>query len=270
MKKRLGLAVGILLIVMGLICGGVGIYHYMAEKTAGKQYEELKDQVQTETSQALEAFSGKIETEEIMPEESETEEKEPPEIPIDFESLTAQYPDIYAWITIPGTDIDYPIVQREGDNGYYLNHTIDGEKKTEGAIFTEDYNGKEFTDANTLIYGHNMKNGTMFRQLHKYEDRMFFEENREVIIYQPDQILHYQIFAAYVYDNRHLMMSFDFEDPQVFEDYIESIFEKKSMSNNIDDSIPITAEDKIITLSTCNGNSEQRYLVQAVLVSVEN
>lgn len=270
MNKRSGLAAGISLITIGLICGGIGIYYYIAEKNAGKQYEELKNRVQTETSQAPEIFSEKIETEEIVPEGSGTEEREPPEIPIDFESLTEQYPDIYAWITIPGTDIDYPIVQREGDNSYYLNHTIDGVKKTEGAIFTEDYNGRDFTDANTLIYGHNMKNGTMFRQLHKYEDRKFFEENPEVIIYQPDQILHYQIFAAYTYDNRHLMMSFDFEDPEVFEDYIESIFAKKSMSNNIDDSIEVTAEDRIITLSTCNGNSEQRYLVQAVLLSIEN
>ena len=79
------------------------------------------------------------------------------ENPIDFDSLTAQYPDIYAWIRIPGTKVDYPIVQREGDNGYYLNHTIDGKKKTEGSIYTEDYNSKDFGDANTVIYGHNMK-----------------------------------------------------------------------------------------------------------------
>lgn len=276
MKKRTGFAVGIILIALGLLCGGMGIYQYIEEKNSAKQYEELQNQVwedasqtTTEMQEASEKNPEATETsEENIPEE--TEEKEPLAVPIDFETLTAEYPDVYGWITIPGTDIDYPIVQREGDNSYYLNHNIDGEWKTAGAIFTEDYNSKDFTDPNTLIYGHNMKDGTMFRQLHKYEDRKFFAENKEVIIYQPNQILHYQIFAAYVYDNRHLMVSFDYTDPQVFADYIESIFDRKNMYNNIDDSIVITDEDRIITLSTCNGNKEQRYLVQAVLLSIEN
>jgi len=202
-------------------------------------------------------------------EETSEEPKEPVEIPIDFASLTARYPDIYAWIQIPGTDIDYPIVQREGDNAYYLNHTIDGKKKTEGAIFTEDYNAKDFTDPNTLIYGHNMKNGSMFRGLHKFKDRKFMEENTEIIIYMPDKILRYQIFAAYVNDNKHLLFQYDFDDPEVFESYIEGVFSQKKMSSNIDTTAEVTAEDKIITLSTCNGNDDQRYLVQAVLLSIE-
>lgn len=114
-----------------------------------------------------------------------------------------------------------------------------------------------------------MKNGSMFRQLHKYEDRKFFQENDEILIYQPEQILHYQIFAAYVYDDRHLLMSFDCENPDEYAAYLDSIFRQKNMNTMIDTSVTVTEEDKIVTLSTCNGNDDERYLVQAVLVSIE-
>ena len=276
MKKKIWLAAGICLILAGMICAVVAISRYRAEANAGKIYEDIKQEVNALTPESV-TVEESVQVSETLPEEimeesieeSTEEVEEPVEIPIDFASLTAQYPDIYAWIHIPGTDIDYPIVQREGDNAYYLNHTIDGKKKTEGAIFTEDYNTKDFTDPNTLIYGHNMKNGSMFRGLHKFKDRKFMEENTEVIIYMPDKILHYKIFAAYVNDNRHLLFLYDFDDPEVFESYIEDVLGRKSMSSNIDNTIEINAEDKIITLSTCNGNDNQRYLVQAVLLSIE-
>ena len=276
MKKKIWLAAGICLILAGMICAVVAISRYRAEANAGKIYEDIKQEVNALTPESV-TVEESVQVSETLPEEimeesieeSTEEVEEPVEIPIDFASLTAQYPDIYAWIHIPGTDIDYPIVQREGDNAYYLNHTIDGKKKTEGAIFTEDYNTKDFTDPNTLIYGHNMKNGSMFRGLHKFKDRKFMEENAEVIIYMPDKILHYKIFAAYVNDNRHLLFLYDFDDPEVFESYIEDVLGRKSMSSNIDNTIEINAEDKIITLSTCNGNDNQRYLVQAVLLSIE-
>lgn len=299
---------GLCLIVLGVICGGIGISRHLAEQNAGKLYEELKEQVQIMPDSGAQKDAANADAQNTQANKDAQRDKdiqgdrdaqgsasaqkdaqegntspnstgadpdntlaaataEAEEIPIDFESLTAQYPDIYAWIRIPGTVIDYPIVQREGDNTYYLNHTIDGKKKTEGAIFTEDYNSKDFEDPNTLIYGHNMKNDSMFGELHNYKDRKFLEENPEIIIYLPDRILRYQIFAAYVYDNRHILLNFDFEDTDVYSGYLDSIFKRKGMSSNIDSSVTVTTEDKIITLSTCNGNDTQRYLVQAVLIS---
>ena len=86
-------------------------------------------------------------------------------IPIVFAALQQINPDAFAWIRIPGTAIDYPVLQREGDNSYYLDHTAEGIQAAEGAIFTEDYNTKTFEDVNTVIYGHDMKNGTMFQNL---------------------------------------------------------------------------------------------------------
>ena len=252
MKTKILMAIGILVIIAGVIVGYIGLSDYLGQENAGKIYEDL--QVEFDADSAVE-----------IPHVEEGDV----EIPIDFESLTAQYPDIYAWITIPGTQINYPIVQHPSDNAYYLNHTVDGKKRVEGSIFTENYNSKDFSDPNTLIYGHNMKNGSMFKGLHKFKDKTFFSEHSELIIYQEGRILRYKIFAAYVYDSRHLMLSFDFDDVNIFRSYLNSVLTKKDMSSNIDTTVDVTTEDRIITLSTCNSNDSQRYLVQAVLLSIQ-
>ena len=96
--------------------------------------------------------------------------------------------------------------------------------------------------------------------------RKFFEENPYVYIYQEGKVLKYRIFAAYTYDDRHIMMSFDFEDRNVFQLYLNTILTNKEKSSNIDSAVSVTADDKIITLSTCTSNQSQRYLVQAVLL----
>ena len=121
-----------------------------------------------------------------------------------------------------------------------------------------------------MIYGHDMANGSMFQNLLDYQDRSFFDENREVLIYTPDAIRHYRIFAAYLYDDRHLMQSFNFDDKEIYRQYLESVLSIREMGACIDTEQEVTDEDKIITLSTCYGNqADRRYLVQAVLISIE-
>ena len=283
--KRYKLAAACLCLA-GCVLAGIGIYKYIEEQNAGSEYDRIRNAVvRTGAAPETEAEeAGAEETEDSGEDaaktaagdagqdaaETETEDGEPVEIPIDFEALWEINPEAYAWITIPGTEIDYPILQSETDNTYYLTHNIEGEESPEGAIFTEDYNSKDFEDPNTVIYGHNMRNGSMFQGLHEYMDRAFFDENREVLIYLPDKILHYEIFAAYLYDDRHLLESFDFEDEDVFGAYLNRIFSIRDMNSFIDTDMEVTAEDKIITLSTCYSNeSNQRYLVQAVLVSID-
>lgn len=253
-KKSIAAAICIFL---GLLVGAVGIYKYIEEQQAGKEYEEIQEKAKEKPVSP-------------PPQPEEEPEKPPVEIPIDFETLQNQNPDIYAWIQIPGTAVDYPIVQSPDDNRYYLNHTVSGEQKAEGAIFTEDYNTKTFRDPNTVIYGHDMKNGSMFQSIHKYMDRSFFDTNRDITIYLPDKILHYKIFAAYLYDNRHLLLSFDFWDKEQYGEYLQEIFSMRNMNAFVDTEMEVTTEDNIITLSTCYaGISSQRYLVQAVLESIE-
>ncbi|MBQ2001022.1 MAG: class B sortase, partial [Clostridia bacterium] len=106
------------------------------------------------------------------------------ENPINFNELEKENEDIHGWITIPNTKIDYPIVQSYSeDDLFYIDHDINKEKAKAGAIFTQKLNQRDFTDPNTLIYGHNMANGTMFRHLHKFKNKSFFEENQYFYIY---------------------------------------------------------------------------------------
>ena len=186
--------------------------------------------------------------------------------PVDFAGMWEINEDVYAWITVPGTVIDYPVLQHPTDNTYYLNYNIDGSYGYPGCIYTENLNSKDFSDNNTVIYGHNMKNGTMFAGLHKFEDSTFFEEHSTVYIYTPEKELTYTIFAAYIYDDRHLLYSFDFANKDIYAAYLENIQNMRSMNALIREEVEVTAEDKIITLVTCIGNQpSKRLLVQAVL-----
>lgn len=188
------------------------------------------------------------------------------ESPIDWEGLWEVNEDVYAWITVPGTVIDYPILQHATDNTYYLYYNIDGSYGYPGCIYTENMNAKDFTDNNTVIYGHNMKNGSMFAGLHQFEDKAFFDGHQKVLIYMPEKSYEYTIFAAYVYDDRHLLYSFDFSNEDVYASYLENIQGMRDLNANLRSDVTVTKENKIITLATCMANQpEKRLLVQAVL-----
>ncbi|MEE0945921.1 MAG: class B sortase [Acutalibacteraceae bacterium] len=187
--------------------------------------------------------------------------------PIDFSALKERNEDVYAWIRIPDTKVDYPILQ-SGDKpeNYYLNHNIDGEYEFAGCIYTQKLNSKDFSDPNTVIYGHNMKNGTMFKALHKFRNKDFFEANKYIYIYTPGHILTYEIYAAYKFDNRHLLYSYNYDDKEVFKEYVEMTKNPKSTIVNVRSETQVTENDKIITLSTCINDDNYRYLVQGVLI----
>lgn len=191
------------------------------------------------------------------------------EIPIDFAGLQEQNRDIYAWIRIPDTVVDYPIVQHPEEDSYYLNRTVEGKSGLPGSIYTELLNSKDFSDRNTLIYGHNMKNGSMFGDLSKYMDATYMKEHGQILIYTPNHIYTYQVFGAITYDNRHIMYEFDFSTDEGLQTYLDSIRGVRNMSSYIDESVEVSASDKIITLSTCTGNKSRRFLVEAVLVDVQ-
>lgn len=200
--------------------------------------------------------------------EGSAEEETAFESEIDFDYLWTVNPDIIAWITIPGTNIDYPVLQHPSDDSYYLTHNLDGSYGYPGCIYIESLNAADFSDPNTLIYGHNLKSKTMFTELHKFENKDFFEENNEVILYLPDKTMHYRIFAAHVYDDRHLLYSFDFSDEDIYAGFLASIYDIRDMSANIDRTFEVTAQDRIISMETCmpgKDDREKRLLVHAVL-----
>lgn len=258
-KKKVWKVIFVLAILVFVGCGvyyGVTTYrNYLAEK---HRQEILKEMESTE-------FTGEMEGDE-------------PDIPkgirhgedVDFEKLRKINSDLYAWIYIPHTKVDYPIAQSADDNSYYLKYNMNKEPEFAGCIYTENYNSKDFEDPNTVIYGHNMRNDSMFGSLHDFEDSKFFEKNKFVFIYTPDKVMTYRIFAAYEYDDRHILGTFDFSDKEVYDKYLKSIYEVNTMVSNYRKDVKVTSEDKIITLSTCaSGKPESRYLVQAVLEDVK-
>ena len=191
-----------------------------------------------------------------------------PEKSIDWDELHSQNPDIYAWIYIPGTNIDYPILQHPEEKSYYLNHNIDGSEGYPGCIYTQNVNSTDWTDPNTVIYGHNMNNGSMFHDLHRFEDAVFFDETQYLFIYTPERNLVYEIFAAYPFSNIDLMMCFDYSTPEALLVYFDGIWTNRSMTSHFRDSIVLYGDSRIITMSTCiGGQLDMRYLVQAVLLN---
>ncbi len=202
--------------------------------------------------------------------ESDVESDEPVvlvENPIKFDELREVNGDVCAWITVPNTKIDYPIVQssRDDDN-YYINHSWDDNYTIDGAIYIQRLNSNTFTDRNTVIYGHNLRNGTMFRHLHNFRKEDFFNENEYFYVYTPGHILTYRIFSAYRYDNRHILNSFDFADTEAYADYLKYATNPTSVMKNVRD-VEVTTDDRIVTLSTCISDKRYRYLVQGVLIS---
>lgn len=195
-----------------------------------------------------------------------TEPKEPYKSPIDFESLWKVNTDIYAWLEIVDTNISYPILQHRTDNDYYLNHTPEGRSGFPGSIYTFNVNAKDFSDFNTVIYGHRMNDGTMFSNLHFYRDESYLQEHRTIKIYLLNKELTYTIVAAVVYDDRLITAAFDFSDPDDCRAYLDSIYGNRDMNSHILTDLPVTEEDHIITLSTCiKGQEDKRYLIVAVL-----
>lgn len=194
-----------------------------------------------------------------------------PEKKIDFTALKEENQDIYAWITIPDTPVDYPILQDPEDADYYLMHNLDGSYGYPGCIYTQYYNSKDWSDNHTVIYGHNMKDGSMFAVLHSYKDTEFFAQNPYIYIYAGDGVRVYQVFAAYETSDAHLLLTNSTDTKEGFAWYLGSVFGMKDgMGNNFDRTLGIDSSDKIISLETCIGNKPtKRYVVQAVLVAWE-
>lgn len=164
--------------------------------------------------------------------------------------------------------MDYPVVQHPEDNAWYLNHNLDGSEGYPGCIFTENYNTKDFKDKNTVIYGHDMNDRTMFDTLHDYGDEAFFKENRYIFIYLPDDVLVYDIFAAYESSAEHILSSHNFANDVRFQEYLDDIFEMRNMEAHFREEVEVGVQNHIITLSTCiDLKPDNRYLVQGVLVN---
>lgn len=280
-KNKIWLIGAVVFLIAAIMALVILIVQFVSRKKAGGVYDGMAESVNkvTEDMASEDTTAGIEAADELkkafLSEQQETEEAEEnsrpyveiPEKEIDWEALHAQNEDIYAWIYVPDTNIDYPIVQHPSDNNYYLDHNLDGSKGYPGCIYSEDYNKRDFSDVHTVLYGHNLKDKTMFSALHDFADRDFFDGDHYIFIYTKDTDYAYQIFAAYEYPGIHLLDNFDFANEYVFEEYLNDISESNARVANRKEDVPVLAQDKILTLSTCttDHDSNWRFLVTGVL-----
>lgn len=176
--------------------------------------------------------------------------------------------DVYAWIRIPNTVVDYPVIQSPTSDSYYLRRDINGNYLVAGMIMTEhSYNSITFDDPVTVIYGHNMLSGSMFGSLQDcYSAEGGLEKYKTIEIYLPDKKLEYEVFAATPYDNRHILYNYDFNNPRVFSSFFKNVASARYFNSNINREAKPSCDDKVLILSTClKGDRTRRYLVMAKL-----
>lgn len=278
-KKTILIAVAAVCI---LVCVGSGLFLY--QYYHGVQVEStLLERMKTGTAEISSAPAPSDQPEQPeqdsgeTPEESETDaapsEEEPlmktVRLPVDFAQLQAEAPDIYAWLELPDTGIDDPVLQRAGSDLFYNSHNAYGQYYMCGAVFSQSaYNGRDFDSPMTVLYGHSTVLGQpgAFMELNNYADEAYFDAHREMRVYMPDGMYVYRIFAACVHSNEHLLYCHDFSDETQFDAFFSSLTEDTSPDSHIDAEALPQAGDKVLTLSTCySANKNLRYLVMGVL-----
>ena len=167
---------------------------------------------------------------------------------IDFEKLLNINKDVVGWITIDDTNINYPIL-KSNDNDYYLKRDINKNISKSGSIFL-DYRNNGFSDKNTVIYGHNMKNGTMFSQLKRIYNNELGTDIK-IKIYTPEDNKVYKVFSTYIIKPEDFKRDAELDELQ-----------KKS---KIDFGVTFEEDEKILTLFTCTDSTVERIIVHAVL-----
>ncbi|MCR4618491.1 MAG: class B sortase [Lachnospiraceae bacterium] len=285
-KKKKWLLLFVVFVLIFGVCAFIFVRSQVIKHKAEAQYKEVIEEVND--IKDTEAISEKQEQSEEdgtanmslkdMLEVSEPDPLEGIEIPekdINWDDLCSTNPDIYAWIYIPDTKVDYPILQHESDDSFYLNHNLDLSKGNPGCLYTEKtYNSKDFTDKNTVVYGHNMKDGSMFGTLHRFDDSEFAQSDKYIYVYHENEVLVYKVFGAYEFPSKHILWSYDFTNEYVFEDYIKEIYSLEENSKRyvcLRHDVDVNKDDKVITLSTCtlDSSNDYRYIVSGVLLGIK-
>ena len=177
---------------------------------------------------------------------------------IDLASLQEINSDAVGWIEIPDTSVSYPLVHTT-DNTYYLTHTFDKKSNRSGSIFVEASNAADFSDLHTIIYGHNMKNGSMFAGLKNYSSQSYAEAHPYIYVDLSDGSHCYQIFSAHEAAADDITYTIGYRANDTYASFLDSL---KSASL-YDTGVEVTKDDSVISLSTCTKNGEKRFVVHA-------
>lgn len=247
MKK----VIKIILLVICLcvfIFSAYNIYKYLAEENANKKLNnELMEKAIIETPNDNNDNTG--ENEDILP------------ISVDFSVLKQENEDIVGWLYLEDSPINYPVVQ-SNDNDYYLRRLVNGEYNIAGSLFMDYRNDSNLEDNNTIIYGHNMKNNTMFGSLQEYKNQDYYDNHKVMYYFTPEKNYIIELFTGYT-----ISVESDIYDLSVIDSSkLEELISKSDFESNT----KVTEEDKIITLSTCAYEYDgARYIVMGVLKEIE-
>ena len=289
-KKKSG-GFGTFLIVLLLVVA-VGVFAYSGYRLLGyyrdykagdDEYKELNEDfisMESEMPQSEESSSPLtditlLEDPAVLPrmlEKAEhktvtenNEEKSLPVLvnPVDFTELQAVNPEVIGWIRIGAINVSYPVAQA-ADNDYYLHRTFKKVDNFAGCIFENCENSPYFTDQNTIIYGHNMKNGSMFGQLKQFAQQETIDRNPYFWIFTPHAIFQYRIFSSSVVSKSGDPYAIRFREA----DFAAFISRSQSSSEINCGDVKVTTADRLVTLSTCTGDDSTRRILQGVLVQV--
>lgn len=184
------------------------------------------------------------------------------EFGLNFESLLAYNSDIVGWIRIPGTSISYALVQAENNNKY-LRHSLNGQWNEFGWPFVDYSNSPDFTDRNTVIYGHNIVSGLMFADLQNIYNGSLGTDVT-INIYRKDyRLLTYKVYSAYVCDPEAYYLTTYFANDLSFQNYLDTMKQRSAINFNQ----TVTTDDRVITLQTCTRDAKRRIIIHAKLIS---
>ena len=208
-------------------------------------------------------FNDNKKTEEILNQISESitinKEEDSINLDVDFENLKKINNDIVGYIRVKNTSIDYPVVKC-GDNEYYLTHSLDNSTNSAGWVFADYKNKFDTTDKNIVLYGHNRKDGTMFRTLRNTLEEQWYTnpDNQEVIFVTENEKNKYEVFSIYKIENEDYYITTEFSNSE-YKKFLKTI---KSRSIH-DFGVELNEDDQILTLSTCDNNNKYRIALHA-------
>lgn len=257
----------IMALLLAVFCtaGGVIFFTRQNYEKEDKVYEQLAEEYTSHVREEKPSDAA-------SPEEAEAPEKAPLEV--DFDRLKEINGDVAGWIYCEDTAIDYPILQGE-DNDYYLHRNIERQSQSAGSIFVEAANQPGFEDSNTIIYGHHMKNGSMFAALDDWAEQEFYEAHPVIWLLTPEQDYKILVFAGYTTSAASDTYTIFTGPCSELEEYLEQCVEKSDFRASVE----ISGEElrdgldgsrRYVVLSTCAYSFEDaRYVLHGVLVPVE-
>ncbi len=233
-----------------------------------REYTERQESVDTYTDlENLISFPEVLpeeEPDETNPSESGETEPEPVGPTIDFAGLKEINENCVAWIYIEDTAINYPVVQGS-DNSYYLKHLVNGKWNSAGSIFLDFRANSNMSDRHSIIYGHHMKDGTMFSGLTKYKKQTYYEEHPEGLLITPERTYRIEFFAGYVASVEDPAWKIGFESDEDFETWIKETKKSSWFTSSLSPAVT----DRILTLSTCSYEFDNaRFVLHAILVEI--